>query len=188
MTHIRMFDFLLRYPFFYNFSKLQKDEAAALRVLHGFTDNVIRKRRQELSNEKLGSDNSSNDDEDDDGVRKKRAFLDILLQSTIDGKLLNDLEIREECDTFLFEGHDTTTAGITFALYNLAKHPAVQQKCFNEICEVLKANKSQSSTLHVLNELSYLELTIKESLRLFPSVPVISRLATDDVQLSEISF
>lgn len=95
-----MFDFLLRYPFFYNLSKLQKDEAAALRVLHGFTENVIRRRRQQLSNVKLGNDDSSNDD---DGVRKKRAFLDVLLQSTIDGKPLNDLEIREEVDTFLFE-------------------------------------------------------------------------------------
>lgn len=96
-----MFDFLLRYPLFYNLSKLQKHEAAALEVLHGFTDNVIRKRRQELSDVKMDNDETSNDD--DDGVRKKHAFLDVLLRSTIDGKALNDLQIREEVDTFLFE-------------------------------------------------------------------------------------
>lgn len=86
-----------------------------------------------------------------------------------------------------FKGHDTTTSGITFALYNLAKHPDVQQKCFNEIHDVFGTDKDQSSTLHALNQLSYLELTIKESLRLFPSVPIVSRLAMDDVELSKYS-
>lgn len=95
-----MFDFVLRYPLFYNFSKLQKTEASALRVLHGFTDNVIRKRRQELFDVKPDDEEAF---DDDDGVRKKRALLDILLQSTIDGKPLTDLEIREEVDTFMFE-------------------------------------------------------------------------------------
>lgn len=99
-----MFDLLLRYPIFYQFSKLQKTEAAALDVLHGFTDNVIRKRRKELSAAKGGSgDAFDGDDDDDDGVRKKHAFLDVLLQSTINGKPLTDLEIREEVDTFMFE-------------------------------------------------------------------------------------
>lgn len=94
-----MFDFVLQYPLFYNFSKWQKDEAAALRVLHGFTDDVIRKRRHDLSNEKIDHENALKDD----GVRRKRALLDVLLHSTIDGKALTDLEIREEVDTFMFE-------------------------------------------------------------------------------------
>lgn len=83
----------------YKFSKLHKIEANALRVLHGFADDVIRKRRQELTE----NINNNNDDElDEIGIRKKRAFLDILLHSTINGKLLSDLEIREEVETFIF--------------------------------------------------------------------------------------
>lgn len=90
----RMFDFKLRYKLIYQFSKLAQDEAHALSILHGFTDDVIKKRRQELL-EHVGE--SKNVEQDDQiGIRKKRAFLDILLQSTIDGKPLSDLEIREE--------------------------------------------------------------------------------------------
>lgn len=66
---------------------------------------MIRKRRQELS---MVDDHTRTNKEEDAlieemGIRKKRAFLDVLLQSTIDGKPLNDLEIREEVDTFMFE-------------------------------------------------------------------------------------
>lgn len=75
-----------------------------MRVLHEFTDDVICKRRQELLDYGTSENCSQNNDEDEViGIRKKRAFLDLLLHSTIEGKPLTNLEIREEVDTFMFE-------------------------------------------------------------------------------------
>jgi cytochrome P450 family 4 len=154
-----------------------------LKILHDFTDNVIKARRQELVNS-TNAEMSSQDD-DDIGSKRKLALLDVLLQSTINGNPLTDLEIREEVDTFVFEGHDTTTSGIAFCLFNLAKNPKIQQKCFDEICDVIGDDLEKSVTLKDLTELKYLELVIKESLRLYPSVPFFGRKLREDLELGE---
>ncbi|XP_031638529.1 cytochrome P450 4d1-like [Contarinia nasturtii] len=188
VVHTRMHDFTLRFDSLFKHSKMAKTHEGALHVLHGFTDDVIRKRRQELLEYKM-SDNENGDQKDGEyevlGIRKKEAFLDLLLHSTIEGKPLTDLEIREEVDTFMFEGHDTTTSGITFCLYNIAKHPEVQRKCFDEIATVFGSDTKEPTTISKLNQLSYLELVIKETLRLFPSVPFIGRIAMQDIELTQ---
>ena len=49
------------------------------------------------------------------------------------GSGLTDREIEDEVDTFMFEGHDTTASGISWMLYNMARHPEYQQKCRDEV-------------------------------------------------------
>lgn len=146
MTNIiftRVFNFVYRIEFLYKLTSVYRKELKALKIMHGFTDSVIKSRREELLKEKSLKVESENQE-----GKKKFAFLDILLQSVnSDGKPLTNMDIREEVDTFMFEGHDTVTSGISFALYNLAKYPAVQQKCWEEIRHVLGTDLEKSVNL-----------------------------------------
>lgn len=121
---------------------------------------------------------------DEHGVKRNLALLDVLLQSSVDDQPLSDMDIREEVDTFMFAGHDTTTSGIAFCLYNLAKHQEVQQKAFDEIKNAIGDDADKSMTMKELCDLHYLDLVIKETMRLFPPVPVYGREVQEDVKIS----
>ncbi|XP_065361588.1 cytochrome P450 4d1-like [Calliphora vicina] len=177
----RMFDILYRFKLIYKFTKLAQEEKKALAVLHGFSENVILERREELLKTK---ENSAQPQSDDVGLKRKMTFLDILLQSEIDGKPLSNLDIREEVDTFMFEGHDTTSSAINFCFYNLAMNPKYQQKCFEEIIKVFGKDKTKPVSYKGLNNLHYVELCIKETLRMYPSVPLIGRKVTEDCHIN----
>ncbi|XP_065091254.1 cytochrome P450 4d1-like [Ochlerotatus camptorhynchus] len=177
----RMFDIIRRTPLFYltpSYQRLRK----VLKVLHGYTDNVIVARKKKLKDQVKHEDNSTSDDLEL-GSRKKEAFLDMLLRTKINGKPLTNLEIREEVDTFMFEGHDTTTSAVVFTLFSLAKHPAIQQKVYEEIICIVGKDPRERIELSHLHELSYLEMVIKETLRLFPSVPLIGRRCVEEVTI-----
>jgi cytochrome P450 family 4 len=73
-------------------------------------------------------------------------------------------------------------------LYNLAKYPQIQQKAFEEIQSVMGDDAGKEITMNDLNELHYLELVIKESLRLFPPVPFIGRVMVEEIALSKRHF
>ncbi|KAI8115368.1 Cytochrome P450 4d2 [Lucilia cuprina] len=151
----------------------------SIKLMHDFTENIIMERRKTL--EETLQKNSHIPDVNEFGQKKRMALLDVLLQSNVDGVPLSNEDIREEVDTFMFEGHDTTTSGISFALYLISRHPEVQQKIFEEIVEVIGSDKERPVTLRDLGELKYLECVIKESLRLYPPVPLIGRYFTEDV-------
>lgn len=182
MSPLQRFDSTMKVFFPFLYRKLMKN----IKVMHDFTDKVISERRDTLQ-KSLSESNGKADnvEEDDVGSKRRMALLDVLLQSTIDGKPLSNEDIREEVDTFMFEGHDTTTSAISYTLYLLARHPEVQERAFKEIREVIGDDKTKAISMRDLGELKYLECIIKESLRLYPPVPMIGRHLEEDVMLGK---
>lgn len=180
VLHLRMWDVILRNDYTFPFTKAAKVEKRALKVLHDFTDKVIVARRQELLDAQT-TDAGESQSKDDVGIKKKMALLDVLLQAKIDGQPLTNEDIREEVDTFMFEGNDTSAAGINYALYCIAKYPEVQKKVLQEIYEVIGKDESVAITLSMLNDLNYLDIVLKETLRIFPAAPFIGRYIEEDI-------
>ena len=80
-----------------------KEYLKSLRILHNFTRRVIRERKTEM--QKRMTEGSLDQSEDALGRKKRRAFLDLLLEHHLQNSSeLSEEDIREEVDTFMFEG------------------------------------------------------------------------------------
>ncbi|KAK3803778.1 hypothetical protein RRG08_026014 [Elysia crispata] len=88
---------------------------------------------------------------------------------------MTNLEIRNEVDTVMFAGHDTTATCTMWFLYCLAKYPEYQIKIQEEVDALLEGKNSDNIQWSNLSELPMLSLCLKETMRLYPPVPFIER-------------
>ncbi len=96
------------------------------------------------------------------------------------GKGLSDKQIHDETLTFLAAGHATTAVTLTWALYLLAGHPEIHARLMDEIQRVLG---TRLPTAADLADMPFLELVIKETMRLYPPAWTIMRHAVGDFEL-----
>ncbi|NJI30043.1 cytochrome P450, partial [Aeromonas veronii] len=75
-------------------------------------------------------------EENDVGEKKRLAFLDLLLESAENGALISDEEIKNQVDTIMFEGHDTTAAGSSFFLSMMGVHQHIQDRVIQELDDI----------------------------------------------------
>lgn len=64
-------------------------------------------------------------------------MLDTLFTAEASSGAIDELGIREEVDTFMFEGFDTTSSALVFTLFMLAHHKNWQSLALEEIQQVL---------------------------------------------------
>ncbi|ODM87521.1 Cytochrome P450 4C1 [Orchesella cincta] len=168
-------------------SSAGRENQKCLKIVHEFTDLVIRERKQERI--EMLKESKHNESKEEDGVymnsKKKLAFLDLLLDAQQTDATLTDKNIREETDTFMFEGHDTTSAAASWTTFLLSLHPEYQAKVHQELDDIFGSDRTREVTLADLAKMKYLECCIKEGLRLFPSVPFIGRKLTQEQVLDD---
>jgi len=96
------------------------------------------------------------------------------------GERMTDRQLRDEVTTIFMAGHETTANALSWALYLLAKHPAVVQQLREEFNRVL--GPDGDPTAENLRELTYTMQVVNETMRLYPPAWVFSRKPlADDV-------
>jgi len=154
--------------FIYKRSELFRVLHKNIKILNDWSKLSIEKRKKEIA--------SSTD-------YRAKYFIDILLSSVDeDGKHLTEQEMLDEANTFMFEGHDTTSSGLMWTLYLIGKHPEVEKKVFEEVDRVL--GDTEEPTWEQITQLHYLNQVIKESHRLLPPVPGVGRSLENDLYVS----
>ncbi|KAI0636098.1 cytochrome P450 [Trametes polyzona] len=89
---------------------------------------------------------------------------------------LSDEDVLAQFPTFLLTGHETTSSATAWCLYALARAPDVQHKLRTE----LLMTDTDRPTMDELAALPYLDMVVRETLRLHAPVASTMRVATRD--------
>ncbi|CAK1551896.1 unnamed protein product [Leptosia nina] len=212
ILHLRHTKIWLRPDVLFNFTQYAKLQNKLLDIIHGLTKKVIKRKKEEFKSGNkpsplvteyvepsestkttsveglsFGQSSGLKDDLDVDddaavGQKKRLAFLDLLLESAQGGVVISDEEIKEQVDTIMFEGHDTTAAGSSFFLSAMGIHQDIQDKVVEELDKIF-GDSDRPATFQDTLEMKYLERCLMETLRMFPPVPIIARHLKQDVTM-----
>lgn len=133
--------------------------------MNNLLDDVIQKRR-------------SNPDE----YRDKIDLLNLMLQSTDDSTAssLSDENIRHQIVTFMVAGHETTSALLSFALYNLTENKAILKRAYAEVDAFFAKDAKRTIGHEDFMKFEYLRQILMETLRLYPPLALFTRYSKED--------
>lgn len=158
----------------YKLTKMYRDELKAQKILDEFQRDIFAERRQLLKSGGL----SNNNNEEKDEMKKSNIVIDHIILNEND---FGADEIRDHFLTFV-AGYETIANALAHAILLLAMHPEHQDRLYGEIQATVASDEDLKSSEHV-NSLQYLELVLKETYRLMPTVPMLLRETLEDFEV-----
>ena len=142
-------------------SKTNKKKWDAIDHMRGLVADVINERR------KTGEDRGD--------------LLSMLIIAQDDeGNGMSDKELLDQSMTLFFAGHETTANSLAWNWYLLAKNPDVTARLQADLQRVCG---DRAPTVDDLRDLPYLDMVIKESMRILPSVWTFMKEPSEDVEI-----
>jgi len=90
--------------------------------------------------------------------------------------------IAAQAFVFFLAGFETTSATMTFCLYELARNTDIQGRVRNEIDAVLERHGG-NITYEAISEMEYLDKVVCETLRIYPALAAVTRQCTKPITL-----
>lgn len=102
---------------------------------------------------------------------------DSLISALIEDTRINAQQLRDEVMTMLIAGHETTAAALTWTWYLLAQAPEIRRRVKEEGMRIHGENELRASNAR---RIEYARMVLKESVRLYPPVWLLSRESIHD--------
>lgn len=96
-------------------------------------------------------------------------------------------EMTAQAVLFFAAGFETTASAMSFCLYEISLNPGIQAKMRKEIDETLNKYNGKPS-YKALEDMSYVEAVINETLRRYASLAILNRLCIEDYRLAELNL
>jgi cytochrome P450 len=99
-----------------------------------------------------------------------------------EGRKLSFRHLRDEAMTLFIAGHETTAIALSWAWYEIARNPEIQQRLQAEVDTVLSG---RTPGFEDASRLPYCRALMKESMRMYPPVYVFLRQAAESVVVGD---
>ncbi|XP_077512103.1 cytochrome P450 4V2-like [Amblyomma americanum] len=156
----------------------------SIREMEKYTLAVLERRKGKLQQiaeelESVPQDYAVTGDEEE----RDSVIVDRFLKAHLQDSRYSIDEVKKDIDCLLFAGTDTTTSAVGWAFYMLGLHPKALAKVHQELDDIFCGDTVRDITGDDLKRMKYLEMCFKESLRLFPPVPIIGRVLEEDLTI-----
>ena len=113
--------------------------------------------------------------------RKQEGLRSDLLSLLLDVEGgMSHQQLRDELVTLFLAGHETTSHAMTWTWYLLSQHPEVEERLHAEVDRVLGG---RAPTVADLPDLPWTDAVIHESMRIYPPVYAVARVASEPVEV-----
>lgn len=168
----------LLFDWIYQLTEAGKSEERQQKALLDFCLKKIKEKRECLKNNGFFFT-------DDEPTIRKISLLEYMVDLNVRFPRFIEQDIIEECCTFMLAGMESVSTSTALTLFLLAINPKWQERCVAELDEIFGDDK-RLPTMQDLKDMNCLEMCIKESLRLYPSVPLFARTLGEDVRIGKI--
>ncbi|XP_054157216.1 cytochrome P450 3A56-like [Oppia nitens] len=126
----------------------------------------------------VGESHHVNEGEDEIAAEKR-----MLNSTVIQNKSLTEDEIIAQSWLFLLAGFETTATAMGYISYELAFNKEIQEKLYNEVSAIVDSDGEFK--YEELQTLPYLDAVISESLRMYPPLTRLERIASEPMKLGD---
>ncbi|KAG5888996.1 hypothetical protein JTB14_033926 [Gonioctena quinquepunctata] len=169
LIHARMVKVWLHNDFMFRFSSNYDEQERGKEIVFGFIEKVL-------------CDAKNMDHGEDQSYQPIiRQLLDIQKKQP---NFATDEEMMHHLITLYTASEDTITSIVSFTLVLLGMYPNIQNNVINEIHNIMDNGKLELQESQ-LNKFDYLDMVIKDVLRLFPIAAFIVRKAEEDFEIEK---
>jgi cytochrome P450 len=109
--------------------------------------------------------------------------FDDMLQAMLSDDSITDQDRTDHFRTAICAGHDTAAFFMSYCVYLLARHPEIQSELYEHIQEVI--GDKEVITADDTAKLKFLQCVMMETLRLYPVIPNVTRVCSEDVHIKD---
>ncbi|XP_058823449.1 cytochrome P450 4C1-like [Topomyia yanbarensis] len=174
----RIYKAWLQPEFIYKLTSSYREEMERLDMFRGLSKKVLSMRKEARQKDLK----SVRPERDENNARRPQLFIDKLEQIANETGILDEEGVIQNLDTFIFASNDTTSSAVATTVLMLAMHPDVQERLYREIMNVVPGSYIDYDDV---SKLDYLEMVIKEAMRLVPAGAAIGRVCEKEIQVGE---